>query len=604
MVDAANRVAVDFTKSMDAAPTSAASAARNAVRVANTISDTVPNFAAYAAVFSAFSAEHAGTSDAARTIDETISAVAKAAYAYRASRANAAGNPAAAADVAYSAGIIAECQRDYDALLELSIDEAGELGKPIDMEILGPLWPKREPDWFRVASDEDPGEVSIVEPVYVPEDHDEGQLPTEDNLKKLSRRGQVAYAVRAAERVRPLFRSDDKLAQDSVDQAILRAAMFFTEGYDSSKDYATNDEVVEEAEKAASVAGSGTGRVADRGAVAARAAAAALRATSDTEDTYDAHSAAVLAYNGAISADSVRNGIAECRGDFNSLLELTGKSAGGLGDPINLESLGPLWPDGEPEWFRERPGNAELLPHDQLEQLSFQAAVAYAWRAALRVRPLFPNDDQALADTVDRAIEAARVAATSDMVVSFVPEEERDFAGDAVGASGVQSNAAARHAAQAAANAADCASDAAKRLPEDVKIAAIAAADHAWTAASFVDGIDAADDVIRGLLRDFEPLREQSIYSQGKLGKPIDLENLGPLWSNGEPEWLIPCGDSELVFELTIPEGVSDEEVIDRAKEICRLADGMHRALGGRGLKIDRTEIEDTTRVSEVVPSG
>ena len=195
-----------------------------------------------------------------------------------------------ALDFVGATGAAAACRSDYEGLLAFvarSGDAAGELGAAFDVdEELGPLWSQGEPDWYVAASGKQEETAS----------DDEGSFPTQDELKKLSRRGVVAYAVRAAQRVRPLFRSEDETAQVSVNQAIVRAVLFLTEGYDSTKDYANNDEVAEDADTASSVAGKGTGGVADRGAVAARAAAAALRATHDTEGAAFAFDAAGLAF--------------------------------------------------------------------------------------------------------------------------------------------------------------------------------------------------------------------------------------------------------------------------------------------------------------------
>lgn len=215
------------------------------------------------------------------------------------------------------------------------------------------------------------------------------------------------------------------------------------------------------------------------------------------------------------------------------------------------------------------------------------------------MRPLFPNDDPAFADAVDRAIDAARATVTSNIVLSFASEKERDAvaASNAMKVSTEQSNEAASFAASAAANAADSASQVARQSPEDVKSAAFTAADHAKTAASCAGGIDAADDVVGGMLRDFEALREQSLSSQGQSGESIDLDRLGPLWPKGEPEWFTEASDSvadagsrQEYVDSTSPPMLTiayDPEVVspdDYARMVEALGD-LVRAEGGLGVK-------------------
>ncbi len=84
-------------------------------------------------------------------------------------------------------------------------------------------------------------------------------------------------------------------------------------------------------------------------------------------------------------------------------------------------------------------------------------------------------------------------------------------------------------------------------------------------------------------------------------------EFFGPLWPEGVPEgW--PAREQasegcELVFEIDMPEGVSEEEVYDGAIELAARADDLHRAYGGHGLKVKSVEIHDEVPVREGVPS-
>ncbi|MCH8046324.1 MAG: hypothetical protein IID44_21660 [Planctomycetes bacterium] len=617
-VDAANRIAMQFVdaRATDIAGFAANAVAAHAAAVDIGDEDTVATSARCAAAFAA-----AAASDASVTASSDPDAHPAAHRAYTAT--TAAAEAAECADTATFAAqipastLISEFRSDYEKLLEFSGDAAGELGDPFDLESLGALWSQNEPEWFRAADEKHQmpsGEASIVEPVYVPEDRQFGVLPNEDALRLLSQRACVAYAVRASLRVRPLFHSDDPAHEEAVDAAN-KIAIFLVGnrvvGADAHRIAAgahaaakaaanTGDDVCAFAASAAAFAADAAAPGDD---IASAARKAALNASYAAED-----GAAETDVNDTAGAETYGSSVlVECGRDYKKLLGLSGQDASGLGARIDVESdrgpLGPLWPDGEPQWFRERSGNVDLLPFDQLEQLSLRAAVAYAWRAALRVRPLFPNDDPAFADVVDRAIDAARATVTSNIVLSFASEKERDAvaASNAMRVSTEQSNEAASFAASAAANAADSASQVARQSPEDVKSAAFTAADHAKTAASCVGGIDAADDVVGGMLRDFEALREQSLFSQGELGKQIDLDRLGPLWPKGEPEWFSACGDevdSDFLVEplefLVDPGSASAEEIADVYAEIKRL----YRVLGGEDLEFRLTDCR------EPIPAG
>lgn len=48
----------------------------------------------------------------------------------------------------------------------------------------------------------------------------------------------------------------------------------------------------------------------------------------------------------------------------------------------------------------------------------------------------------------------------------------------------------------------------------------------------------------------------------------------------------------KLKVELTIPEGMSDEQVIEITKELTSRLDDVHRALGGHGLQVESVEVK------------
>lgn len=92
-------------------------------------------------------------------------------------------------------------------------------------------------------------------------------------------------------------------------------------------------------------------------------------------------------------------------------------------------------------------------------------------------------------------------------------------------------------------------------------------------------------------------------------GPTIDLSEDGPLG----PLWHVPSevdSDEEqevgadLVFEIEVPEDATDEDIKKLVGELALHADGIHRACGGNGLKIDRLEIDSPALVPVGVPRG
>ena len=255
---------------------------------------------------------------------------------------------------------------------------------------------------------------------------------------------------------------------------------------------------------------------------------------------------------------------------------------------------------------------SELPSKEDLRRnLSRRGMVAYAVRCAQRVQPLYrslPAKDRA---ALDRVIDAAAafVSGGGEAIVGIcAPAVAIDGARAAPYAPSVV-YAAGRAAAYAYAGA-----DAAGR----------AAANAAYATARVYPATAAA------AWRDYKTLRRLCRKSAGELGDPMELDQLGPLWPKGEPEWFRnppalpdepedaeaepaeqeepeqpePCGDYELVLELDVPAGVSEGELLDVAKRLSQHADRLHRAIGGKGLKVNRLEILESADVPEEVPSG
>ena len=192
-------------------------------------------------------------------------------------------------------------------------------------------------------------------------------LPTEDELKRLSQKACVAYAVRASLRVRPLYRSDDPAHGRSLDEAN-QAAMDFagTTGSDSAFAYAG----------ALEAATGASATVARAAMYAAHAAAHPADAAQDAARAADAASRAADAEVSDVDPPNVYASIiAECRRDYETLFNLSGHAPGALGDPIDVKGdrgpLGSLWSKGEPEWFRQRKSPIQMSFDFGVEPLEF-----------------------------------------------------------------------------------------------------------------------------------------------------------------------------------------------------------------------------------------
>jgi hypothetical protein len=76
------------------------------------------------------------------------------------------------------------------------------------------------------------------------------------------------------------------------------------------------------------------------------------------------------------------------------------------------------------------------------------------------------------------------------------------------------------------------------------------------------------------------------------------------MWPNGPPDGWPPEESTvdEVVLELEIPEGATEEEVIRLATEVATRADAIYREGGGRGLKLEDLEI--FSEQPATVPTG
>lgn len=146
-VNQAIEVAEDFARGRTASGVEKVTAAAKVA--ARAASDASAANAAYAAANAAYAAH--------------VKVAAYASYAANAkSAAYAAANAAAdATNAAY----------DYHRLLELRPEPAPALGDPIDLTLLGPLWPAGEPEWFAASPfSQQCGDAQLTVTIEVPDD--------------------------------------------------------------------------------------------------------------------------------------------------------------------------------------------------------------------------------------------------------------------------------------------------------------------------------------------------------------------------------------------------------------------------------------------------
>ena len=177
-------------------------------------------------------------------------------------------------------------------------------------------------------------------------------LPTPEELEVLPRLARIAYAARAARRVQPLYVKFWPEAPAQHVEAVDRAIAVAESTAEGNNNHACVGGVAGHAAYAADAGARAVGRAAYAPANAAAYAAADVPA--------GAAAAAVEA-----AAYAARDTIASCiRHDFDLLSTFSKLGKWTDKTPVSVAILGPLWPDGEPEWWREAP---EAKPKPQRE---------------------------------------------------------------------------------------------------------------------------------------------------------------------------------------------------------------------------------------------
>jgi hypothetical protein len=288
------------------------------------------------------------------------------------------------------------------------------------------------------------------------------------------------------------------------------------------------------------------------------------------------------------------------------------------------------------------PGEPKIPTSEELFQLPRWACVAFAARCAKRVRPLFdlawPDAGERYRRAVDWAISVAAGAAASAGHATHAAHAA-EAAAHAAHAAAADAASAAPLAASAAAHAADAADADADLLAAHAAEAAADAATRAATAAATAFYAP----VCLAIHRDYNLLRQAASTALTIGGSPLAIhqdynllrqaapgrryqthvpqEFFGPLWPDGEPPgWPAqsgtsregggeaetaqgPRGDDELVLQVQVPEGATDEQVLDFVKQLVDKVDTLDRAYGGHGLQVDSLEATDDALVPEEVRS-
>jgi hypothetical protein len=215
-------------------------------------------------------------------------------------------------------------------------------------------------------------------------------VATEDireRLARLPRRAVVAFAARCARRVQPRTHALPQQGRDAIDRAIASAEAF-AKGDSRVADAAEAAARAAAAEAAdawnATWAADADSRAAARVAAAAwgadaaawAAARAAARAAADAwaadaAEATDAAWAADAAEAAAAAAADAAAARAATRtatsSDLDRLIALNLGQPGTLGAPIDPSEagpLGPLWPQGVPEWYTEA-ATGTGTPHEE-----------------------------------------------------------------------------------------------------------------------------------------------------------------------------------------------------------------------------------------------
>ncbi|MAY75651.1 MAG: hypothetical protein CMJ31_13230 [Phycisphaerae bacterium] len=161
-------------------------------------------------------------------------------------------------------------------------------------------------------------------------------LPTEEELARLPRNAVVAYALRCAMRVRPLVEvywpNAPRKQLAAIDRAITLVQAAVTNPASTSASELSH----------AAVAADAAANAADAANAAAARAALAARAAAAADTAHAAHAAHAAAASNVAAANAAAGA------DYNTLAHLAREDGWADDTGIDVERLGPLWPQGTP----------------------------------------------------------------------------------------------------------------------------------------------------------------------------------------------------------------------------------------------------------------
>ncbi len=158
-------------------------------------------------------------------------------------------------------------------------------------------------------------------------------LPSYEILRRLSQRGRVAFAVRAAQRVQPLYRVADRRLASAVGEAI-EIAQRFASGHRVDAGLAA--ELACAAQLADSV------EAVEHGTTCGAAHAAYAAACGVARPNRAAMAAAAASYAAETAAGRSAELTEALWLDFDCLLALSPRSPDGLGRPVDFTAMAPF----------------------------------------------------------------------------------------------------------------------------------------------------------------------------------------------------------------------------------------------------------------------
>ncbi len=187
----------------------------------------------------------------------------------------------------------------------------------------------------------------------------------EEQLKQLPRWALVALAVRGARRAQPLFLTDWPDAPEEFQQTIENALALTEASAANGTEHPDLKEAASQAGKTATTAANLTARFASFTVTFAAVNAAHVATAENTDNavafvqaaTDSCHKSATFASAKSALFKSLQQGTVATalrqalQRDFDTLLERARTKAWTTTTPVDMASLGPLWPDGAPRGF-------------------------------------------------------------------------------------------------------------------------------------------------------------------------------------------------------------------------------------------------------------